>query len=59
MRRIVCIGQSTMDVTLPVDSYPVEDTKVKIGDSKFVSGGGSCNNASYLLGKWHYRPYSL
>lgn len=52
MKKIVCIGQSTMDVTLPVESYPIEDTKVKIGDSKFVSGGGACNNAAYLLGKW-------
>ena len=52
MGKIVCIGQSAMDVTLPVESYPIEDTKVKIGDSKFVNGGGSCNNASFLLGKW-------
>ena len=53
MKRIVCIGQSAVDITLPVNSYPVEDTKVKIGDSKFVNGGGACNNAAYLLGKWH------
>jgi len=53
MKKIVCIGQSAVDITLPVNSYPIEDTKVKIGDSKFVNGGGACNNASFLLGKWH------
>ena len=53
MKRIVCIGQSALDVTLPVSEYPKENTKVKIGDRRFINGGGACNNASYLLGKWN------
>ena len=53
MKRIICIGQSALDVTLPVDSYPIENTKVRIGDRRFINGGGACNNATYLLGKWN------
>ena len=53
MKRIVCIGQSALDVTLPVDEYPKENTKVRIGDRRFMNGGGACNNATYLLGKWN------
>jgi len=53
MKRIVCIGQSALDVTLPVDEYPKENTKVRIGDRRFINGGGACNNATYLLGKWN------
>ena len=52
MKRIICIGSSTLDITLPVDHYPIENTKNRIGDKKLVNGGGACNNATYLLGKW-------
>lgn len=50
--KILCIGQSAYDITLPVDSYPVENKKVKIGNKKIECGGGSANNCAYLLGLW-------
>lgn len=50
--KILCIGQSAYDITLPVDSYPVENKKIKIGNQKVECGGGSANNCAYLLGLW-------
>ena len=50
--KILCIGQSAYDITLPVDSYPIENKKIKIGNKKIECGGGSANNCAYLLGLW-------
>ena len=50
--KILCIGQSAYDITLPVSDYPKENRKIKIGNSKIECGGGACNNAAYLLGLW-------
>ena len=53
--KIVCIGQSAYDITLPIDGYPEENKKYKIKD-KCECGGGSSNNVSYLLGMWGMNP---
>ena len=53
MKKIISIGQSAYDVTLPIDHYPIENTKNRIGNKRLLNGGGACNNATYLLGKWH------
>ena len=53
MKRIISIGMSAFDVTLPVDSYPVENTKNRIGNRRLQNGGGAANNASFLMGMWH------
>ena len=50
--KILCIGQSAYDITLPVTDYPKENRKIKIGNKKIECGGGACNNAAYLLGLW-------
>lgn len=50
--KILCIGQSAYDITLPVNSYPIENKKIKIGNNKVECGGGSANNCAYLLGLW-------
>lgn len=50
--KILCIGQSSYDITLPVTSYPVENKKIKINQCKVECGGGSANNAAYLLALW-------
>ncbi len=50
--KIICVGQSAYDITLPVDGYPEENKKYKINE-KIECGGGSVNNASYLLGLWN------
>jgi len=55
--KILCIGQSAYDITLPVTDYPKENKKIKIGNSKIECGGGACNNAAYLLGLWNSDVY--
>jgi len=50
--KILCIGQSAYDITLPVEGYPVENKKIKIKNKKVECGGGSANNCAYLLGLW-------
>lgn len=51
MKKIICIGHATYDVTIPVDSYPTENTKTRY--NKFYEcGGGPAATAAYLLGKW-------
>ena len=49
--KILCIGQSAYDVTLPVESYPIGNRKIKI-NGKIECGGGSANNCAYLLSLW-------
>lgn len=54
--KILCVGQSAYDITLPVKEYPTENKKYKIND-KLECGGGSSNNAAYLLALWHNDVY--
>lgn len=49
--KILCIGHSSWDITVPVDNYPTENTKYRYSE-KYSSGGGPAGNAAYLLGKW-------
>lgn len=49
--KILCIGHSSWDITVPVNEYPVENTKYRF-DEKYSCGGGPASNAAYLLGKW-------
>lgn len=49
--KVLCIGHSSWDITVPVDSYPVENTKYRYNE-KYSAGGGPASNAAYLLGKW-------
>lgn len=49
--KIICVGNVTYDITFPVDSFPVENTKTRLTE-KVECGGGPANNAAYLLGKW-------
>lgn len=50
------IGKSTYDTTVPVDAYPVENSKNLIKE-KLESSGGSGSNVAYLLGKWNNETY--
>lgn len=55
-KKIVCIGNSTYDITFPMKKFPKENTKNRI--KKIVEcGGGQASNAAYLLGKWGQKPY--
>lgn len=49
--KVVCIGHSTYDITLPVNEYPKENLKYRI-DKKIECGGGPASNGAYLLAKW-------
>ena len=49
--KVVCVGHSTYDITLPVNEYPTENLKYRI-DKKIECGGGPASNGAYLLAKW-------
>ena len=49
--KVLCIGHSSWDITVPVDDYPTENTKYRYSE-KYAAGGGPASNAAYLLGKW-------
>jgi len=50
--KILCIGHAAYDITTPVDTYPIENTKNRVHD-RVECGGGPTATAAYLLGKWH------
>ena len=50
--KFVCVGHATYDITLPVETYPIEN-KIQRISQKIECGGGPACNASYLLGKWN------
>ena len=54
--KVLCIGHSSYDITLPVSEYPKENTKYRV-DKKYECGGGPAGNAAYLLGKWGVTTY--
>ena len=49
--KVLCIGHSSWDITVPVEDYPIENTKYRYNE-KYAAGGGPAGNAAYLLGKW-------
>lgn len=49
--RILCIGHAAYDITVPLDSYPIENTKNRV-HNRIECGGGPACNAAYLLGCW-------
>ena len=54
--KIICVGQSAYDITLPLDHYPVENKKIRV-EGKVECGGGSASNCAYLLSKWGMETY--
>ena len=49
--KAICVGHSTFDTTLPLEHYPVENTKYRV-ERKIECGGGPASNGAYLLAKW-------
>lgn len=49
--KILCVGHAAYDITIPVSSFPKENTKNRVTE-RIECGGGPANNAAYLLGKW-------
>ena len=54
--KILCLGHATYDITLPLDEYPVENTKNRVQE-RIECGGGPASTAAYLLGKWGAEVY--
>ena len=49
--KVVCVGHSTFDTTLPMTEYPEENNKYRV-DHHIECGGGPASNGAYLLAKW-------
>ena len=49
--KVVCVGHSTFDTTLPMKEYPIENIKYRL-DHHIECGGGPASNGAYLLAKW-------
>jgi len=56
MKKVLCVGQSAYDITLPLDHYPVENLKTRV-PFKVECGGGSSSNCAFLLAKWGLDTY--
>lgn len=56
MKKVLSIGHAAYDITLPVQEYPKENTKVRIGETTCCSGGAA-TNAAFLLSKWGIDTY--
>lgn len=54
--KILCIGHVAYDITIPLEHFPVENTKNRVTD-RVECGGGPASNAAYLLGKWGVETY--
>ena len=49
--KILCIGHAAYDITMPLDRFPIENTKNRVPEL-VECGGGPASNGAYLLGKW-------
>lgn len=54
--KVLSIGHATYDISVPVDTFPVENEKYYLKE-KIESGGGSASNVAYLLAKWNEESY--
>ena len=49
--KVICVGHSTFDITIPMNEYPKENVKYRL-NHHIECGGGPASNAAYLLAKW-------
>ena len=54
--KVLCVGQSTFDVTTKIDKFP-EEGSVTSFNEVYECGGGNSANAAYLLGKYKVDSY--
>lgn len=54
--KALCIGHASYDFTMPMDTYPIENSKYRITNA-VGCGGGPASNAAYLLSKWGIETY--
>lgn len=53
---LLSIGKASYEITVPMEDFPVENTKTVIKE-KLEGSGGSALNVAYLLGKWNTDTY--
>ncbi|NLW56506.1 MAG: carbohydrate kinase [Firmicutes bacterium] len=51
MVQVLCLGHAAYDLSVPVSSFPAENSKMEI-ESFHEAGGGPAANAAYLLSSW-------
>lgn len=56
MMKILCIGESLLEITCPVNVIVNEGMKLNLTE-KMENGGGHAGNIAYLLGKWGVETY--
>lgn len=56
--KALCIGHAAYDITLPIESYPKENQKMRVGPT-IECGGGSAANCASLLSRWGLDTYFL
>lgn len=49
--QVLCLGHAAYDLTVPLNSFPAENSKIEI-ESLGEAGGGPAANAAYLLSSW-------
>lgn len=54
--KILCVGNASYDITIPLLEFPTENKKMRIHE-KYECGGGPAATAAYLLGKWGMEVY--
>lgn len=54
--KILCIGESLLEITCPVNELINEGTDYRL-EEKIETGGGHAGNIAYLLGKWGIETY--
>ncbi len=54
--KVLCLGHAAYDITIPLEGYPIENTKKRV-EKRVECGGGPASNAAYLLGKWGINTY--
>ncbi len=52
MKKVICVGLSSYELSIMVDEFPKENTKNKF-EKTVACGGGAASNCAYLLGKWN------
>ncbi len=56
--KIFCIGHAVYDITLPLEKFPIENTKTRI-EEKMECAGGSSSNCAVLLSRWGEKAYFI
>ena len=54
--KVLCIGHASYDISMPVDGFPIENTKYRLRE-KIECPGGPALTAALLLGSWDVDVY--